>query len=319
MEFLQLIDTHTGGEPTRVVVDGFPDLGDGTLAEKREVFRSKFDRYRSAIIDEPRGSDVMVGALLCEPTDPSCAARVIFFNNVGMLNMCGHGTIGTVVALAHLGRLGVGRHKLETPVGIVRVHYLGGARVEFENIPAYRFKQDVVVDVPQKGPVRGDIAWGGNWFFLVDNHREAIIPANIPGLTEIALAIRENLHRQQITGADGAEIDHIELHGPPLDPRNDSRNFVLCPGRAFDRSPCGTGTSARVACLYAQGRLAPGATCRQESIVGSVFEASCRIGPDGEILPKITGSAYVTGEIRLILDPDDPFCWGLRVPAATPV
>jgi 4-hydroxyproline epimerase len=308
---IQVIDSHTGGEPTRVVISGGPDLGRGTMAERRARFRECFDEFRSAAVNEPRGSDVLVGALLCEPVDPRCVAGVIFFNNVGYLNMCGHGTIGVAITLAHLGRIGPGTHRLETPVGIVAIEYHGGARVTVENVASYRHAAAVSVPVEGVGGITGDVAWGGNWFFLVGEHGQKLEIANVERLTDFTWRIREALNRHGITGAGGQEIDHIELFGPPRDPSAHSRNFVLCPGKAYDRSPCGTGTSAKLACLFADGKLQEGQIWRQESIVGSVFEGSVRV--DGEnIIPRITGSAYVTGEAELILNPDDPFRAGIR-------
>lgn len=306
---VQVIDSHTGGEPTRVVIDGGPDLGRGSLAERRAIFRDQFDWFRSAINNEPRGSDVLVGAILTPPTDPSCCAGVIYFSNVGVLNMCGHGTIGVAVTLARLGRIGVGSHRLETPVGIVGLEYHGGGRVTIENVPSYRLRS-VEMDVPGVGCVKGDVAWGGNWFFLVHAHGLELTLANIDKLTDYSWRVRRELVKQGITGADGAEIDHIELVGPPRDPKNHGRNFVLCPGGAYDRSPCGTGTSAKLACLHADGKLREGEIWRQESVVGSVFEGSIRVAGD-KVIPRITGSAFVTSEATLILDPADPFRTGL--------
>lgn len=319
---LRIIDTHTGGEPTRIIVSGGPDLGTGPLAERRMRFREEFDRYRSAVVNEPRGSDVMVGALLTEPTDPTCCAGVIFFNNVGVLNMCGHGTIGVASALGYLNRIGSGTHRLETPVGIVSFEYDGKHRVSLENVPSHRFRKNVTVDVPKFGAVTGDIAWGGNWFFLVTSFKPLKVPAppaplaisHAPLLIELTQSIRTALNDQHITGADGAEIDHVELYGPPLDLQNHSRNFVLCPGGAYDRSPCGTGTSAKIACLAADGKLPPGDIWRQESILGTVFEASYRWAdePHHSVIPTITGTAYVNGDATLLFDPEDPFAWGIR-------
>ena len=311
MRRIQIIDSHTGGEPTRTVISGGPDLGSGSMADRRELFRSRFDSYRSAIVNEPRGSNVIVGALLCEPVDPSCVAGVIFFNNVGMLHMCGHGTIGLAVTLAHMGKIGPGVHKLETPVGVVAFEYHGENRVTLENVPSYRYQSDVEVEIPGCGKLRGDIAWGGNWFFLVKDYPEPIELSRVERLTEVTRAIRRVLEQQQITGENGDEIDHIELFGPPGDPANHSRNFVLCPGAAYDRSPCGTGTSAKLACLAADGKLAPGAIWRQESILGSVFEGSYR-ETGTKIIPSITGTAYVNSEATLLLDPRDPFEMGIR-------
>ncbi|HJT31934.1 MAG TPA: proline racemase family protein [Pirellulales bacterium] len=310
IEHVQVIDTHTGGEPTRVVVSGGPELGEGSLAQRRTLLRERFDHFRSAVVNEPRGSDVMVGALVCQPVDKSCAAGVIFFNNAGCLGMCGHGTIGVVVALGHAGRLAAGRHRLETPVGVVGIEYDGANHVALENVPSYRHASGVTIDVDGLGPITGDVAWGGNWFFLVSEHGQELELANVDRLTDVAWRIRQALRRSGVTGADGQEIDHIELFGPPRYAAADSRNFVLCPGKAYDRSPCGTGTSAKLACLAADGKLIPGQVWRQESIVGSMFEGSVRI-EDGQIIPRICGAAYVNAEATLILDPRDPFCMGI--------
>lgn len=311
MRRIQVIDSHTGGEPTRCVISGFPDLGEGTLAQRREVFRDQFDMWRSAIVNEPRGSDVIVGALLCPPRAPDSVAGVIFFNNVGPLYMCGHGTIGVAVTLAHLGRIQPGQHKLETPVGDVPFEYHGDHKVTLENVPSYRYRAEVSIEVPEIGTVVGDIAWGGNWFFLVKNYQEPIHIGRVDRLLEVSRAIQRALREQGITGENGGEIDHVELFGEPGDPANDSRNFVLCPGGAYDRSPCGTGTSAKLACLAADGKLKPGAIWRQESVLGSVFEGSYRLEGD-RIIPRISGTAYVNAEAVLLLDPQDPFEMGIR-------
>jgi 4-hydroxyproline epimerase len=307
---IRVIDSHTGGEPTRVVISGGPELGDGPLTERLRRFREQHDAYRSAVVNEPRGSDVMVGALLCEPADKSCAAGVIFFNNVGYLGMCGHGTIGVMVTLAHLGRIAPGEHRLETPVGVVTARLEEANQVSLRNVPSYRHRKDAEVTLPDGRRLRGDVAWGGNWFYLVQDHGQTLTPARIPELTAFTTAIRQALSQQGITGQDGAEIDHIELFAPSPTGGVDSRNFVLCPGLAYDRSPCGTGTSAKLACLFADGKLKPGEVWRQESIVGSVFEGSVEI-IEGAVVPCIRGSAWVNAEAELRLDPGDPFCWGL--------
>jgi 4-hydroxyproline epimerase len=310
-QMVRVIDSHTGGEPTRLVVEGAPDLGHGSMAERLERFRAEFDEFRSAVVNEPRGSDVIVGALLCEPQDPSCAAGVIFFNNVGYLGMCGHGTIGLVVTLAHMGRMGAGKHRIETPVGVVTAELHASGAVTVENVCSYRTQKKVVVDVESHGVVHGDVAWGGNWFFLCEDHGLQIEFAKIQELTAFAWQLRRALKGHGIAGGDGHEIDHIELFGPAEPGKADSRSFVLCPGGAYDRSPCGTGTSAKLACLAADGKLAEGAVWRQESIVGSVFEGRYRRMAEG-VRPSITGRAWVNGEARLIFDPDDPFGMGIR-------
>jgi 4-hydroxyproline epimerase len=322
MTFLQrssvtIVDSHTAGEPTRVVIDGGPDLGLGSLAERRARFQSEFDDFRKGVVCEPRGSEVIVGALLCEPIDPGAAAGVIFFNDVGYLGMCGHGTIGLVTTLAHLGRLTPGVHRIETPVGEVHTELHADGSVSVRNVPSYRFRADVAVDVSGFGRFTGDIAWGGNWFFLVADHGYRLELAGRAELVAVTTAIRDALAAAGITGDDGAVVDHIELVSAPEDEANSGRNFVLCPGASFDRSPCGTGTSAKMACLYASGDLAPGEEWRQEGILGTVFTGSVRRMEEGvvtgvdTVIPTITGRAWITSEARLHFDASDPFRGGI--------
>lgn len=308
---VQVVDSHTGGEPTRVVISGGPSLGGGSVADKLQVFRARYDRFRSAVVNEPRGSDVLVGALVTEAEDPTCTAGVIFFNNVGYLGMCGHGTIGLMTTFAHLGRITPGEHRLETPVGVVtaRLHETGAVSVQ--NVPSYRYAREVSVPVEGYGVVKGDVAWGGNWFYLVHDHDQELSAENIEALTEFTVQIRQALEKQGVTGRDGGEIDHIELFAPSQTPGVNSKNFVLCPGMAYDRSPCGTGTSAKLACLFADGKLKEGDVWRQESIVGSIFEGTVKAEGD-MVLPTISGSAFVNAEATLLLNPDDPYCWGIR-------
>jgi 4-hydroxyproline epimerase len=308
---IRVIDSHTGGEPTRLVVNGGPDLGSGTLKDRLERFRAEHDAFRSAVVNEPRGSDVMVGALLCEPVDALCAAGVIFFNNVGYLGMCGHGTIGLVATLAYMDRIKPGEHRIETPVGTVSAILHDDGKVTVNNVSSYRSTAKVKVEVPHIGTVIGDVAWGGNWFFLVEAQPYELVLSNVESLTDFTWAIRQALKAKGITGTDGEEIDHIELFGPSQRPGVDSKNFVLCPGKAYDRSPCGTGTSAKLACLYADGKLREGRVWKQESIVGSLFEGSIQVR-DGQVYPSITGSAFVTADATLILNAHDPFCMGIR-------
>ncbi len=311
-----VIDSHTGGEPTRLVVGGFPDLGQGSMAERKTILAAQFDDWRAATVLEPRGSDVMVGALLCEPVSRDAAAGVIFFNNTGYLNMCGHGTIGLVVTLAHMGRIGAGVHTIETPVGDVTATLHEDGTVSVRNVPSYRYRSQVPVDVPGFGVAHGDVAWGGNWFFLVSDHGQRIALNNAGPLTDYTTRLKHALAVNGISGADGAEIDHIELFAP--DERGaDSRNFVLCPGNAYDRSPCGTGTSAKLACLAADGKLAPGAVWTQASVIGSRFEARYERAGEGiggmqAIIPTLRGSAHVCAEATLLLSESDPFAWGIR-------
>jgi 4-hydroxyproline epimerase len=281
------------------------------MAERRALLAERHDKWRAATVLEPRGSDVVVGALLCEPVSPDAAAGVVFFNNAGYLGMCGHGTIGLVASLAHMGRIGVGEHRIETPVGTVTTTLHADGSVSVRNVPAYRHLHRVAVDLPGHGVVRGDVAWGGNWFFLVSEHGQRVASDNLAALTGYTAALRKALAAQGITGADGAEIDHIELFADDSEGA-DSRNFVLCPGNAYDRSPCGTGTSAKIACLAADGKLAPGAVWTQASVIGSRFEASYAMDGD-QVIPTLRGRAHISAEATLLIEEDDPFGWGIRL------
>ena len=313
METIRCIDSHTGGEPTRLVLSGFPDLGDTPLPAAVERLRSRHDNFRKATVCEPRGSDVMVGALLLPPRQAGSLASVVFFNNVGYLGMCGHGTIGLMATLEYMGRVTAGRYALDTPVGTVQVELHGKGIVTINNVPSYRHLAGVKLDVQGYGEVIGDVAWGGNWFFLCAAGSLSLRVENAEELTRFSSAIRQALEARGITGRDGAQIDHIELMAPAQEPVNHGRNYVLCPGSAYDRSPCGTGTSAKLACLAADGKLAPGEVWRQESVLGSVFEARYQWldTEGGQVMPIIKGQAHVCGEATLLLNPEDPFCWGV--------
>ena len=309
MKKVRVIDSHTAGEPTRVVVSGGPSFGFGSVEQQLSVFRKQFDTWRSAIVNEPRGSDVLVGAWLCEPQDKSCTTGVIFFNNVGYLGMCGHGLIGVMSTLRHLGHISSGVHKVETPVGIVSAEVKESGSILLQNVISYRAAENVRIDVPCVGTVSGDVAWGGNWFFLVSNLNLDLKLSNVEKLTEIAWAIRSAINTQGYP-----DIDHVELFGPGWS-GGDSRNFVLCPGKAYDRSPCGTGTSAKLACLAAAGALDENQIWLQESILGSQFRSWYQWGDRDKktIIPFIEGEAYVNADSNLLFDDRDPFCWGIRV------
>jgi 4-hydroxyproline epimerase len=312
---LQVIDSHTEGEPTRVVISGGPDLGGGSMAEKCRCLREEQDWLRSAVCNEPRGHDAMVGAILCEPHEPDCVCGVIFFNNLSTLNMCIHGTIGLAVTLAHMGKIGPGSHRIDTPVGVVVATLREDGSVAVANVPSHRMAADIPVEVPGHGVVHGDIAWGGNWFFLIDSQGPRVDFTNLEALTDFTWQVRLALGKQGITGDNGMEIDHIEVFGPPSDPTSaDSRNFVLCPGKAYDRSPCGTGTSAKLACLYADGKLKPGEIWRQAGILDTVFQGSVETLPNGKVLPTVSGRAWVNGESTYHFHPSDPFRNGIPNP-----
>ncbi len=311
LQRIRIVDSHTGGEPTRIIVDGGPRLNSANMTLRLEEFRRDYDYLRRALVNEPRGSEVIVGAMLTEPVNEGSTAGVIFFNNVGYLGMCVHGTIGLVVTLFHLKKIGFGEHGIDTPVGTVRATLHDTGAVTVANVPSRRTAKSVGIHVPGYGTVRGDIAWGGNWFFLVNEHAFELELKCIDELTQFTWAIRQALAAKGIRGADGGEIDHIELFSPSSVAGIDSKNFVLCPGKAYDRSPCGTGTSAKLACLHADGKLQPGGIWRQESIVGSVFEGQVRVD-NGHVIPIIKGSAHITSEADFIFDPADPLRYGIE-------
>lgn len=313
MERIPFLDSHTGGEPTRLITSLPFDLGAGSVADKLSTLKTDHDDLRRTVLLEPRGSDVLVGAYLVSPADPTCEFGVIFFNNVGYLGMCGHGTIGLIASLAYLGKVQPGTVRVETPVGMVEatLHKNEAGeypnRVSVRNVPAYRHLARIPIEIDGK-TIHGDVAWGGNWFFLVHDHGLNVNMDNLETLTDFSWRVREQLTANGITGKNGAEIDHIELFAST--PQADSKSFVLCPGKAYDRSPCGTGTSAKLACLYSDGKLKAGQTWKQQSVVGSIFEGS--VQPDGDnIIPTITGEAWVMAEGEILMDERDPFDKGI--------
>lgn len=308
---MRVIDSHTAGEPTRVIIDGGPDLGNGSVKERAKLLEKHHKDFCQSVLMEPRGSEAMVGAYLQEPSNPECVAGVIYFNRSQNLGMCGHAAIGLAVTLARLGRIGPGTHKLETPVGVVEVLLKDHNSVSVVNIESYRLHKAISIDVDDHGKFTGDVAWGGNWFFLIENSPIPLEMANIPNLTEITKAIRNALERNNITGENGAQIDHIELFGPAKNPNANSRNFVLCPDDTYDRSPCGTGCSAKIACLAADGKLEPNELWIQESIIGSTYEISYAQGVIG-VVPTISGEAFVTSEAMLIFNDADPYKNGIK-------
>jgi len=305
-----IVDSHTEGEPTRVVVSGWPELPGATMADRRDAMRRSHDMLRCGVVREPRGHDAVVGALLTPPVSTGATAGVVFFNDVGYLGMCGHGLIGVVRTLEFLGTIRPGLVRIDTPVGTVSAELAADGEVTIENIPAFRHLADVQLDVPGVGRVRGDVAYGGNWFFLAEIPGIPLVMSNVRELLSLTSAIRTAMEQNGITGTDGARVDHIELFGLPTRTDADSRNFVLCPGAAYDRSPCGTGTSAKMAVLHARGDLALEERWRQESITGSLFTGWLTTR-DGALVPHISGRAFITSRATLLFDENDPFRFGI--------
>jgi 4-hydroxyproline epimerase len=308
-ESIEVIDSHTEGEPTRVVIAGWPDLTAPEMSGRREQLASRDAAIWRGVVLEPRGHDALVGALLTPPVQAGSVAGVVFFDNVGPLWMCGHGTIGVVRTLEHLGRIGPGALRLDTPVGSVGAELAVDGTVTIENVPARCLRRDVAVDVPGRGRVVGDVAYGGNWFFLTA-WEEPLDATRLEELRDVTLAIQRALAEQGIRGDGGEAVDHVILLGAPARPDADAKNYVMCPGGAYDRSPCGTGTSATMAILHARGRLAAGQRWRQESITGSLFTGWLEERA-GRLIPRIQGRAFVTGRATLYFDPRDPFRHGL--------
>ncbi len=308
---MHVIDSHTGGEPTRVILDGGPDLGQGPLSDRAHRLAKDHTAFYRSVLLEPRGQPAMVGALLVEPVDPECATGVIYFDADTVLGMCGHGTIGLAVTLAHLGRIGIGTHRIETPAGVVDVTLSDPNTVTVTNIESHRVHRAVSVTVEGLGTVTGDVAYGGNWFFIVDPSPIPVGPGSIRRLTDAAMAIREATEANGIGGEEGQPIDHVIFQDASPKEHVHSRNFVLCPDDTYDRSPCGTGSSARLACLAAEGRLSPGQEIVQESVIGSSYRLSYRPGANGGVVPSITGQAWVTAESRLFFDEADSFRDGI--------
>lgn len=310
---MRVIDSHTGGEPTRVILDGGPDLGSGSLAKRAQCLATEHQDFYLSVMREPRGQPAMVGALLVESVDPSCVAGVIYFDLAAVLGMCGHGTIGVAVTLAHLGRIGLGVHRIETPAGVVEVELSDPNTVTVTNVESRRVKRAVSVSVPGFGTVTGDLAYGGNWFYIIEPSPIPVEPGNLNALTDLGIAIRDAAQAEGVGGENGQLIDHIIFQGNDPSSKVHSRNFVLCPDDTYDRSPCGTGCSARLACLAAEGRLAPGQEIIQKSVIGSPYRLSYQPGTTGAIIPSITGQAFITAESTILFDPKDPFRGGIAL------
>ncbi len=310
---MHVIDSHTGGMPTRVILDNAPDLGTGPLAERAQRLATEHEAFYKSVLLEPRGQPGMVAALLVPPVDPDCVTGVIYFDADAVLGMCGHGTIGLGVTLAHLGRITPGTSKIETPAGVITIDLHDTNTVSVTNVESRRVRKSVTVETTQYGPVTGDVAYGGNWFFILDPSPIPVAPENIRALTDMTIAIREACIAQSVGGEGGEPVDHVIFQDSSGTPDVHSRNFVLCPDDNYDRSPCGTGSSARLACLAADGLLAPGAEIVQHSVIGSPYRLSYQPGPNGGVIPTLTGQAHIMADSTLVFAVNDPFKQGILI------
>jgi len=308
---MHVVDSHTGGMPTRVILDGGPDLGSGPLSERARRLATEHEEFYKSVLLEPRGQPGMVAALLVKPEDPECTTGVIYFDESAVLGMCGHGTIGLGVTLAHLGRIGTGRHRIETPAGVISIDLLDANTVRVTNVESRQVHHAVSVETEEFGTVVGDVAYGGNWFFIVDPSPIPVSTGNIRQMTDMAIAIREASIAQGVGGEGGEPVDHVIFQGVSPNEGVHSRNFVLCPDDHYDRSPCGTGSSARLSCLAANGVLGPDSEIVQESVIGSSYRLSYQPGPNGGVIPNITGQAHIIAESKLVFADSDPFQAGI--------
>jgi proline racemase len=319
------VETHTAGQPTRIVVGGLPRLLGDTVAAKRDVVRTQHDGLRTFLTSEPRGHTGMYGAYLVEPSHPDASAGVIFFSTVNYDDMCGHGIIGVATALVAEGMVATAapetQFAVETPAGLVpvRARIAGGkaASVILRSVPAFVLDLDVSVDVPEVGSVRGDVAFGGNWYFYVDATSLGIPldASHLGQLRSLGAAIKAALTglfdlRHPLNSDIAASFLGVSFVQRGPDERT-QRNLVVEGPDFFDRSPCGTGTCGRLATLVARGELATGDTLRNDGLFGGHFLGTAvdtaTVGDYSAIIPEIEGSASITGYARFILEPDDPF------------
>jgi 4-hydroxyproline epimerase len=325
------IDAHTCGNPVRVVAGGGPPLNGATMSERRQDFIARYDWIRTGLMFEPRGHDVMSGSILYEPMRDDCDAAILFIETSGCLPMCGHGTIGTVTVLIEEGLVTPkreGRLVLEVPAGIVEAEYRRDnldnvVEVRIRNIPSFLYRSGIDVDVEGFGRVVFDVAYGGNFYAIIEPQ------ASYPGLDAISAfdiqrlspIIRRLINdKYSLVHPDDPTISglrHILWAGQPHHPEAHARNAVFYGEKAIDRSPCGTGTSARMAQKAARGELKVGDDFVHESIIGSLFhgrvEASAKVGPFDAIVPSVAGQAWITGHNTIFLDERDPFVKGFSV------
>ena len=326
------VDAHTCGNPVRLVAGGGPNLVGKSMSEKRQHFLREFDWIRRGLMFEPRGHDMMSGSILFPPHDPENDFSILFIETSGCLPMCGHGTIGTVTIALEEGLITPkipGLIKMEAPAGLVTIAYQQTGKkvdwVKITNVKSYLAASDLTIECPELGLLTFDVAYGGNFYAIIDPQTNFSGVHNFTAnkIVQLSLILRNRINKKYpntfVHPEDPtiAGVSHMLWTGEPLDAKSSGRNAVFYGDKAIDRSPCGTGTSARMAQLHAKGKLGLGETFVHESFIGSTFigrvEATTTIGAYEAIVPSIQGWAQVTGYNNIIIDDDDPYAHGFQV------
>ncbi|MEP0265051.1 4-hydroxyproline epimerase [Dokdonia sp.] len=326
------IDAHTCGNPVRLVAHGGPELIGKTMSEKRQHFLKEYDWIRKGLMFEPRGHDMMSGSILYPPHDSENDVAVLFIETSGCLPMCGHGTIGTITIALEQGLIKpktTGKINMEAPAGLVKIDYQQTGNkvdwVKLTNVPSYLAAENLTIDCPELGEITFDVAYGGNYYAIVDPQKNfsGVHDFTASQIIQYSQVVRERInakypdqfiHPENNTIRD---VTHMLWTGNPIDPKSSGRNAVFYGDKAIDRSPCGTGTSARLAQLYAKGRLQIGEAFIHESFIGSTFvgrvEKEVMIGSHKAIIPSIQGWARIYGHNTITIDEDDPYAFGFSV------
>lgn len=326
------IDAHTCGNPVRLVAQGGPELIGKTMSEKRQYFLKEYDWIRKGLMFEPRGHDMMSGSILYPPQDPQNDFAILFIETSGCLPMCGHGTIGTITIAIEEGIIQPktpGKIRMEAPAGLVEIEYQQtGSKVDWvklTNVPSYLAGDHMTIDCPELGEITFDVAYGGNYYAIVDPQ------ANFSGvqdftasqIVQMSQVVRERINKKYPNffihpeNESIRDVTHLLWTGTPLDSNSDGRNAVFYGDKAIDRSPCGTGTSARLAQLYAKGELELGKPFTHESFIGSKFigrvEKEVTLGNHKAIIPSVQGWARIYGHNTITIDEEDPYAFGFSV------
>jgi len=331
MNSFKTIDTHTMGEPTRIITEGLPFIPGNNMMDKKNYLVEHFDYIRTMTMHEPRGHGDMFGAILMEPTKKEADIGVIFMDSGGYLNMCGHGSIGVSTILVDEGYVKVEEPitniTLDTPAGLVRakveVENKKAKGVSIENVPAFLYKENIKIEISELGQVPVDISFGGSFFALVDSKylNLKISLENIDEIIKLALIIREKINNKvkviHPNIPDINKVDLVEIYGKPTNSIADLKNVVIFGAGQFDRSPCGTGTSAKLAYLHGKNKLKKNEYFVHESITGTMFKGrileEVKIGKYNGIIPEIKGRAFIIGYSHLIAQEEDPFKHGLII------